>query len=134
MKTIPLFYLALICNLALSTCGASTEMLATKTLTIETAIAVAWTVMPRPPEIIDDKGVTMRLVPAGDFTMGSDSDSDNRNPSHRVYLDAFYMDKYEVTNAHYADCVTIGVCDPPHETKSDFRSSYYGNSLYENFQ
>jgi formylglycine-generating enzyme required for sulfatase activity len=43
------------------------------------------------------------------------------------------MDTYEVTNARYADCVTAGACDPPHETKTDFRSSYYGNPEYDNF-
>jgi formylglycine-generating enzyme required for sulfatase activity len=86
-----------------------------------------------PAEITDDHGIPMRLVPAGEFTMGSDNDSDNRNASHRVYLDAFYMDKYEVTNAHYASCVTTEVCKPPHFAKSDFRSSYYGNPEYDNF-
>ncbi len=84
-------------------------------------------------ELIDDKGITMRLVPAGEFTMGSDTDSDNRNPAHPVYLDAFYMDKYEITNAHYAACVTAGVCEPPHFTKSDFRPSYYGNPEFDNY-
>jgi serine/threonine-protein kinase len=75
----------------------------------------------------------MRLVPAGEFTMGSDGDSSTGNPSHSVYLDSFYLDKYEVTNAHYEGCVTAGVCDAPHYTKSDFRPSYYGNSQYDNF-
>ena len=74
----------------------------------------------------------MRLIPAGEFTIGSDSDS-TTSPAHRVYLDPFYMDTYEVTNARYAACVTAGACDPPHETKSDFRSSYYGNPGYDNF-
>jgi formylglycine-generating enzyme required for sulfatase activity len=86
-----------------------------------------------PTEITYDKGVMMRLVPAGEFTIGSDSDSDNRNLEHRVYLDAFYMDKYEVTNAQYAECMTAGVCAPPHFTKSDFRESYYGNLEYDQF-
>lgn len=86
-----------------------------------------------PIEIIDEKGVTIRLVPAGEFTMGSDADSDNRNLEHRVYLEAFYIDKYEVTNAHYAACVTAGVCEPPYFVKSDFRASYYGNPKYDHF-
>jgi formylglycine-generating enzyme required for sulfatase activity len=86
-----------------------------------------------PTEIIDDKGVNMRLVPAGDFIMGSDNDSDTSNQSHTVYLDSFYIDKYEITNALYADCVEAGVCQPPHETRSDFRSSYFGNPEFDNF-
>lgn len=80
-----------------------------------------------PIEITDANGVNMRLVPAGEFTMGSGVDS------HNVYLDAFYMDKYEVTNIHYADCVAAGMCIPPHETKTDFRANYYGNPEYDNF-
>ena len=75
----------------------------------------------------------MFLVPAGEFIMGSDTDSDNRNSEHRLYLDAFYMDKYEVTNANYEACVTAGVCEPPHFVKSDFRSSYYGNREFDSF-
>jgi serine/threonine-protein kinase len=86
-----------------------------------------------PSEITDDKGISMRLVPAGEFTMGSDHDSDTGNPAHRVSLEAFYMDKYEVTNAHYQTCVTAGVCQPPEYIKSDFRDSYYGTSQYDNF-
>ena len=46
----------------------------------------------------------MVLIPAGSFRMGSndpEADSDEQ-PVHTVYVDAFYMDKYEVTNAEYA--------------------------------
>jgi formylglycine-generating enzyme required for sulfatase activity len=86
-----------------------------------------------PTEITDAKGIAMRLVPAGEFTIGSDDDSDIRNNAHRIYLDAFYVDKYEVTNAHYEVCVTAGVCEPPHYVKSDFRASYYGNPEYDNY-
>ena len=43
------------------------------------------------------------LIPAGDFQMGgssNDAESDEQ-PVHTVYIDAFYIDKYEVTNAQY---------------------------------
>jgi sulfatase modifying factor 1 len=40
------------------------------------------------------------LVPSGEFLMGSDLEGDH-SPAHRVYIDSFYMDKYEVTNAQY---------------------------------
>ena len=75
----------------------------------------------------------MRLVPAGEFTMGSDADDDNRNGYHRVYLEAFYMDMYEVTNARYAACVEAGVCDPPQSENTDFRPKYYGNPEFDEF-
>ncbi len=87
---------------------------------------------PLPNEITDLKGVPMRLVPAGNFTMGSER-YDNEKPIHEVYLDAYYMDKYEVTNALYKACVDAGVCDPPKNSSSNTRSSYYGNSQYDDY-
>ena len=41
------------------------------------------------------------LIPAGTFTMGSDDDLPNEAPAHKVYLDAYYIGKTEVTNAEY---------------------------------
>lgn len=43
------------------------------------------------------------FIPAGDFEMGSnDKNAENdEKPRHTVYVDAFYIDRYEVTNAHY---------------------------------
>ena len=43
----------------------------------------------------------MALIPAGEFQMGSDDGATDERPIHTVYVDAFYMDKYEVTNAQY---------------------------------
>jgi formylglycine-generating enzyme required for sulfatase activity len=88
---------------------------------------------PYPTEITDAKGVPMRLVPAGEFTMGSENGEDDERPVHTVYLDAFYMDKYEVTNARYAACVADGACTPPHGMSSSTRSSYYGNPQYADY-
>ncbi len=53
--------------------------------------------------ITDEDGVEMVLIPAGEFIMGSSEDErdDGEHPQHKVYLDAFYIDKYEVTNAQY---------------------------------
>lgn len=45
----------------------------------------------------------MMFIPAGEFEMGSnDKDAeDDEKPRHTVYLDAFYIDRYEVTNVQY---------------------------------
>ena len=45
----------------------------------------------------------MVLIPAGEFQMGSDDrDADaDEQPVHTVYVDAFFMDVQEVTNAEY---------------------------------
>lgn len=47
-------------------------------------------------------GAPMVLIPAGTFTMGSNDGLPNERPEHRVTLDAFYMDLYEVTITLYA--------------------------------
>ncbi|PYN95444.1 MAG: hypothetical protein DMD91_24700 [Candidatus Rokuibacteriota bacterium] len=47
-----------------------------------------------------EDGAEMVLVPAGEFLMGS-NDFDGEKPPHRVFLDAFYIDKHETTNALY---------------------------------
>jgi formylglycine-generating enzyme required for sulfatase activity len=52
--------------------------------------------------ITDEHGVRMALIPAGDFQMGSENGDSDERPEHTVYLDAFYMDVYEVTNALFA--------------------------------
>ena len=51
----------------------------------------------------------MMFIPAGDFYMGSrnkdkDAESDEK-PRHTVYVDTFYIDKYEVTNAQYKEFI-----------------------------
>jgi len=43
----------------------------------------------------------MVLVPAGEFAMGSDRGRGDEQPVHTVYLDAYYIGKFEVTNAQY---------------------------------
>jgi serine/threonine protein kinase len=92
-----------------------------------------------PTQITDAKGVSMRLVPAGEFTMGADEISNpvphvvyvngkplnedllkgyykNTKPIHQVYLDTFYVDKYKVSNALYKVCVDAGACSTPKNT------------------
>ena len=54
---------------------------------------------PTPPE-------GMVLIPAGEFEMGSnDLEAENDEPVHTVSVDAFYMDKYKVTNLEYQQFV-----------------------------
>ena len=49
----------------------------------------------------------MVLIPAGIFLMGRPEGEGafDEHPQHEVYLDAFYIDKYEVTNAQFQDFV-----------------------------
>jgi len=53
----------------------------------------------------------MLLVPAGTFTMGADrTGEEDEHPAHPVTLPAFYLDRTEVTNAAYAECVAARAC------------------------
>ena len=70
--------------------------------------------VPQPPaEITGKDGAPMVLVPAGEFTMGSDKGDDDEQPIHRVFLDSFYMDKFEVTNGRFAKFVEAIQSEPP---------------------
>lgn len=55
----------------------------------------------------------MLLVPAGPFTMGADAGGQaDERPAHVVDLAAFYLDRTEVTNEAYGECVAQGACRP----------------------
>ena len=45
---------------------------------------------------------SMAVVPAGEFMMGSPTGDSDEQPAHKVYVDAFSMDVYEVTVGQYA--------------------------------
>jgi len=79
----------------------------------------------------DELGIPMALIPAGPFSMGSSSGEDDEKPVHSIFLDDFYIDIYEVTNARFAACVDAGVCDTPADTTA-FESSYSRNPYYTN--
>jgi len=81
----------------------------------------------------------MLLIPAGAFQMGCDTSNsaescqDDEKPLHTVTLDAYYIDKYEVTNALYQACVEAGGCTPPSKNSSSTRSSYFGNPEFADY-
>jgi serine/threonine-protein kinase len=82
--------------------------------------------------ISEKDSMILVFVPAGEFTMGSDVSSD-AYPIHQVYLDAFWIDQTEVTNAMYAKCVSDGGCEPPLSSSSYSRNSYFGNSEFDDY-
>jgi formylglycine-generating enzyme required for sulfatase activity len=58
-------------------------------------------------------GMEQAYVPAGPFTMGSEYGFDDEKPVHEVTLEGYWIDKYEVTNAQYRQCVEAGKCTAP---------------------
>jgi len=72
-------------------------------------------------------GMTQVYVPEGEFIMGDNGDPKSKEyPQHPVYLDAFWMDKLEVSNARYAECVNSGACFLPVPRLNP----YYGKWAY----
>ena len=100
---------------------------------------------PRPAD-----GMAMVFVPAGTFTMGDtiaqamaecqkfENDCQqswftSEQPPHNVALNAYWIDKTEVTNFMYAMCVKAGACQMPSQSSSSTRASYYGNPQFDNY-
>lgn len=78
-------------------------------------------------------------VPAGEFLMGCDPArlpiggcvTGKDKPLHPVYLDAYAIDKYEVTNLQYRTCVQAKVCRAPLYSTSKTRKQYFSNRAYD---
>ena len=98
-------------------------------------------------------GMEMVWVPAGEFQMGSDDSGvdtalelcetygvpcvrqylDKEQPAHKVALDSFWLDRTEVTNAQYRQCLEAGVCNPPRKRSSATRDSYFDDSSFDDY-
>ena len=92
-----------------------------------------------PPAVVDN--IEEILIPAGSFEMGCANNNPTVEecllsyelPLHTITLDAYYIDKFEVTNARYEVCVNAGGCTPPSPTTSHSRPSYYGNPTFADY-
>lgn len=51
---------------------------------------------------------SMVVIPAGEFTMGSQDGDGDEQPAHKVSVDSFSIDVYEVTVGEYADFLRSG--------------------------
>lgn len=78
-------------------------------------------------------GMEQVYVPAGDFIMGSEDGYDNEKPVRKVYLDSYWIDKFEVTNGHYQACISAGKCTELIVDESHTRSSYYINAKHDDY-
>ncbi len=94
-----------------------------------------------PPTPASSPPADMVLVPAGPFLMGSEDGRDDEKPVHQVYLEAFYIDRFEVTNAEYVtflnkigghegrcqghDCIATQDEDPDSHILYDYRAGSY---------
>lgn len=76
-------------------------------------------------------------VPAGEYFHGEDASYEftepDEKPQRKVFLDAFWIDKTEVTNGMYARCVDDGVCTPPLYLGSKTRTEYFPDPAYASY-
>ncbi|MBI4401673.1 MAG: formylglycine-generating enzyme family protein [Nitrospirae bacterium] len=66
-------------------------------------------------EAVTGDAAPMALIPAGEFWMGVDGPIglDDERPRHKVWLEAFAMDHYEVTTSRYARFLAATGRTPP---------------------
>ncbi|MBI3603308.1 MAG: formylglycine-generating enzyme family protein, partial [Nitrospirae bacterium] len=55
-----------------------------------------------PIELTGKDGAPMVVIPEGPFIMGSNDGAGNERPEHKVYLDQYAIDKFEVPIGRYA--------------------------------
>jgi serine/threonine protein kinase len=85
------------------------------------------------PEVLVQNGIDMRLVPQGEFTMGSREGQQYEAPVHTVFLNDYYIDRNEVTIEAFQRCVDLGACALPTIVRSRTRSQYYGQEQFNTF-
>lgn len=56
----------------------------------------------------------MVQVAAGSFIMGSQSGDPDEQPPRAMQLKSYWIDKYEVSQAQYEQCIKAGACPFPH--------------------
>jgi formylglycine-generating enzyme required for sulfatase activity len=102
-------------------------------------------------------GMAMVYVPAGEFVRGSDGEAvdyarelcmeysdlglavcrydsyEDERPAHQVWVEGFWIDRTEVTNGQYGRCVEAGNCEPPEDSGSFTRDTYFGNSAFDDY-
>jgi eukaryotic-like serine/threonine-protein kinase len=104
----------------------------TSTPTAEPTPTLAPTLVPGATQVSSTDSMEMVYVPAGDFNMGSSAGTADEQPEHSVYLDAFWIDKTEVTNGMYSQCVQSGSCLKPYN-QSNTHFNYYPDPTYANY-
>lgn len=67
---------------------------------------------PCPPEA--EWPENMSCVLGGTFERGDAHGRRDERPPGEAYVDTFFMDRVEVTNARYEGCIEAGVCGRPH--------------------
>jgi formylglycine-generating enzyme required for sulfatase activity len=143
--------IAVICSMLLVSCTNAPAISAvSSTATVTQTPTVTVTLTPQPTQtptitptptpvltigstqVSSVDGMLMVYVPEGDFSMGSNEHTGN-SAIHTVTLDAYWIDQTELTNGMYQKCVEDGKCSNPANNSSPTRSSYFGNSDFDDY-
>jgi serine/threonine-protein kinase len=108
LSVLPSLFLGLLLGLVAAALGAC--------VSLDTATAVKATEPVGASLSSPYDGMLLLSVPAGPFLMGSATGLSDEQPLHTVILDAFWIDRTEVTNSMYGRCVQSGSCEPPSNT------------------
>jgi formylglycine-generating enzyme required for sulfatase activity len=120
---------------------------------VETAISAVTPTLGMGSTMTGKDGMELLYVPAGEFTMGmaatdaiyecryydgpcpDSKEFKTEEPRHKSNIDAFWIDKTEVTNNMYAKCVHDGRCSPPQPPPADLSpvADYYGESEFDDY-
>ncbi len=74
-----------------------------------------------PPAPLPEIPKDMLPVPGGTFVMGADGEGEeDERPAHRVTVKAFLLDRTEVTNQAYSECVRASACKPYQAVAASF--------------
>ncbi|HET6446269.1 MAG TPA: formylglycine-generating enzyme family protein [candidate division Zixibacteria bacterium] len=136
MHVIPRLFFAVLLVLAISSCSVVEELAAEVTAGIKKSPGEPASEASREPALGDsltrpDDGMVMVYVPEGEFMMGSDEDEVEfalalcqaydtncslryfsiEQPQHELQLSSFWLDKTEVSNSQYQQCLEAGYCE-----------------------
>ena len=82
---------------------------------------------PLPPDPNAPEG--MARISQGEFQMGG-TVAENEQPLHTLFLDAFYLDKYEITNAQYKKFVDAN----PSFSKENFPIAFHDGNYLDHWE
>lgn len=120
---------------ALSSASSMAIFMITNCVGVTSPIVPTPSIVPEMNSSLDELGdtkvslkdhTTMIYIPAGQFPMGSEFGLLDEKPIHIVQLDAFWLDRTEVTNEMYRKCVQAKKCEEP-SNLLDYNNPQYSN-------
>ena len=98
------------------------------TPTEEPVVYVDGTILTRPAD-----SMPIVYISEGEFVMGTNDSRVDQRPAHEVWLSAYWIDQYEVSNQQFAACVSSGACEDPVSYESETREEYYDDPAYADY-